>query len=245
MSVRCDDPGGGEQPEPRSRLAELADRFIQLLEHAKEQADDPAWGYLLEHMDGYTGAWLAVGIALSKRADQPVDEQMAEIFEPGITEPELLRRVREHLEAAPISWERRDQFNAGISYVANGKYHLAVPMFLSPLEGAFWRAAEEQELVEQREGKWFRKGTRRPIAITEVFELEDIDLDEKFAGFARAFVYGCSGNQFRHGTAEGEWRFRALFLLASLIEWLDLHDLMDAKAELKAAFIRASEARRS
>lgn len=181
------------------------------------------------------------GIALSKRADQPVDEQMAQILEPGITEPELLRRVREQLEAAPISWERRDQFNAGISYVVDGAYHLAVPMLLGPLEGAFWRAAESRNLVEQREGRWFRKGSGRPIAITEVFELEDMKLDDKFAEFARALVYGRGGNQFRHGTAEGEWRFRALFLLASLIEWLDLHGLMDAKAELKAAFIRASE----
>lgn len=241
LETRRIEPNGGEK-EPEGFFANL----IDFLEGARGQTENPAWAYLLHHMDGYTGMWAAAGLEASKRADEPPDELLGRIIEQGVTEPELLRRLRDHLDSAPISWERRKQLNKGLSFAAEGDHDLAVPMLQCPLEGAFWRAAEERGLVEQNpDGKWFRKEPpKKPIAITEVFKLDGMDVDDRFIGFARGLVYGRVGNQHRHGTAEDGWRLRSLCLVVALVEWLDLQGLADARDEIKGAFIRASKQRR-
>ena len=76
-----------------------------------------------------------------------------------------------------------------------------------------------------------------------LFKLKGMGVDARFRGFLLGLAYGGGGNAYRHGSAEEGWPLRALCLLISLAGWLELNGMMDARREIREAFIRASKRR--
>jgi hypothetical protein len=256
------DPSGRRQELPPQRgLVDLArglatfltelprhmDNFTNFLHRLQRRAEKDEWRYLLDQLDPLRGLFIAAALELADGRDVPIDESIANLIEDGYTEQALIDRLKSEVDASPASWSRNEQLLAGIEFATEKRHHLAVPLLLNALEGAFWRTAETQGLVEQdRKGKWLataktRKPGRKLGGIESVIWLQELDLDEPFRRFLVGLVYGGSGNPYRHGSAEEGWRVRSLCLIASLIGWLELNGQIDARREVRAAFRRLKE----
>jgi hypothetical protein len=228
------------------------DAFERFLHRSRRWSRDPTWRYLLDQVGGMTGLWVVFALELGSRTDQQTaDDTVATISEDGYTDPVLVAMLKTEIENSGLAWSRRQQLQAGLDHAVAGEHHLAVPLMLNALEGAFWRTAEQEGLVVQNQkGKWVRtekagKPGRLANGIETIFWLKGMNLTESFQRFLVGLVYGRSGDPFRHGSAEEGWRLRSLCLIASLIGWLELKGQIDGRREVIEAFSRVRESRRT
>ena len=244
-------------------MAELADSAVQwFVEHreeiSKELADfwerakghrEGEWAYLFELTDFFTGVGVMLSLEAKRRFadDERFDDSTAELIGRGLREEQLVGDVREAIGRVALPSASARQLLAGVDYFAAGDDELAVPLLINPLEGAFWLLAAERGLVEQnRKGKWIEIDTGRQIdGVERLFRMPDLGVDETQRRFLTGLAYGGSGNPYRHGTAQGGYRLRALCLFAALLAWLEMSGELEATTAVREAFVRDAERRRA
>jgi hypothetical protein len=184
-----------------------------------EKWGDSEWGHLLWELD-FSNA-LGVMFLLDHRQDETLEA----VLEPALTDDQFLTDIKAALDDAPLSAANREQLAAGLDYMAQRKYVLAVPLLIIPLEGAFWQVAEDVGLVERiKERMHFTSESGRSGRAGSVEAvLEPLGVDDDFRRFLVGLVYSTSGNPFRHGNALGGWRRCSLMLVVALAGWLDLY----------------------
>lgn len=244
-------------------VAELASSAVQWVdEHSEEISKELSdfwekakrhregeWAYLFELTDFFTGVGVMLSLEAKRRfaGDGRFDDSTAELIERGLREKHLIGDVRDAIGRVTLPSASARQLLAGVDYFAGGDDELAVPLLINPLEGAFWRVAAERGLIEQnRKGKWIEVATRRQIDSVEgLFRMPELGVDETRRRFLTGLAYGGSGNPYRHGTAEGGYRLRALCLFAALLAWLELSGEMEATRAVREAFVRDADRRRA
>jgi hypothetical protein len=167
---------------------------------------------------------MALVILLDESIDGEVDETVLDFMEEALCAPQFIAECRASLALAPLSGPQRMQLDAGLGYVEQGEYELAVPLMMVALEGAFTGEAERRELVYRVKTEVaYTKASGKNGNIgsaEEVFKL--LGLDEDLLTFLRRQVYGNHGNAFRHGVALRGFRLKALTLTVALVSFLDL-----------------------
>jgi hypothetical protein len=183
-----------------------------------EKWQQTPWGHLLWELD-FSNAF-----GLMLLLDREQTETIEDVLEPALTDTQFLAKVRTAIATAPVPEAHRRQLTAGLSFIAERDYELAVPLLIVPLEGAFWRVAQDRELVERVKGRMRFTGevVGRPAQSVEAI-FEPLGVDEDFRRFLLGLVYSTSGHPFRHGSAERGWRRSALLLVVALVGWLDLY----------------------
>lgn len=152
------------------------------------------------------------------------------------------------LERAPLSEVKQQQLAHGLQHLAAGEYHLAVPALIGPLEGTFWRTAQERGLIELDDRGHWRTTAKTSKPGVEVSAIEKLSTyllqgEPEFASFLRGAAYGGEGHPYRHGFAEDRWQVRALCLLVALIGWLEFVDAINADEVIREGFLRANRAK--
>jgi hypothetical protein len=213
-----------------------------------------AWDYLLRRVNVFDG--ITIRLALEARRsftraslDQR-DELLAATISPGLTEPGTIEAALAGLERAPVSEVKKEQLAQGLQLIAAGKYHLAVPALIGPLEGVFWRTAQARGLVrlDDHGDWWTTEDTSKPgVRVDAIEKLSTYLLpgESEFAGFLRGVAYGGEGHPYRHGFADDRWHVRALCLLVALIGWLEFVGVINAEEVIRDGFLRANEARKA
>lgn len=196
--------------------------------------DNSEWSYLIARLDHENSTALA--LLLDDSIDGEIDGAVLDFMEEALGNPTFIAACREGLDTVPLSIPQRTQLEAGLAYVGEGDYELAVPLMIVALEGAFTAEAERRELVRrvktkiaynEASGKHGNVGSAE-----EVFRL--LDLDEDLLSFLRRQVYGSRGNAFRHGIASDGFRLKALTLTLALIAYIDLTNENDGTLLVKA-----------
>jgi hypothetical protein len=264
---------------PRASLTDLLDALVRGLEGNGQWMDrheeeirraperlkaivakwrDSEWGYVLAELNALDGLYLASLLERDQYFggrevnidDFDGDNAIEKLMEEALTADVWLSDIDAVIAEAPLAQAARRQLQAGLRYTRSRDYDLAVPLLLMPLEGAFWKLAEERGLVEEREGSMFYAPAsgRPPIRVTglaEVLGLDRLGLDPGLRQFVRGLAYGRGIHRLRHGRETQGWRRRALFLLVALAGWLD-HSAGSTDARLLGrAFRERTERRRA
>ena len=179
---------------------------------------DPAWAFLVSRLD------FVNGLALMVLLDEGAEDEVLVFLERALANPAFAEKLGEEMDEAPLASHHRKQLRAGLRYVAQRDYEIAVPLLIVALEGAFVEEAERRNLVERAKTKIrFTETSGRGGNVGSIEAiLEPLGLDETLDSFLRRQVYGGRGNGFRHGTAREGWRQKALSLTVALCAFLDL-----------------------
>ncbi len=180
--------------------------------------NDPEWAFLVSRLD------FVNGLALMVLLDDGVEDEVIGFLERALADPAFIEKLKHDMEEAPLAAHHRKQLEAGLEYVVQREYELAVPLLIVALEGAFVEEAERRDLVERAKTKIrFTEASGRSGNIGGIEAIfEPLGLDEALDSFLRRQVYGGRGNGFRHGTAREGWRQKALSLTVALCAYLDL-----------------------
>lgn len=223
-------------------------RFERDVRH--RQREDDAWRYLFDRVNGVTALSMQIGLVAEQRlGNTRRGETVSLLLRDALADSKLLAELRHAIARAPASVAHRDQLLMGLELFESGRDHVAVPLLIQAIEGVLWAEAEREGLIERdARGKWqttarTSRAGRQLDGLESVLALSELPLDEKFARFLRAVVYGGDGNAFRHGTAGGGWSLRVSFLVVALIGWLEIHGLIDSHDAMHHAFLRAQERR--
>jgi hypothetical protein len=264
---------------PRASLTDLLDAFIRALEgieqwmarpeqeirSAPERVKaivakwrDSEWGYVLGELNALDGLYL---VSLLEREEYfggrevnidvfDGDDAIERFMEEALTADVWLSEIQGIVAGAPLDQAARRQLQAGLRYTRSRNYDLAVPLLLMPLEGAYWKLAEEVGLAEEREGRMVYTRASDPRqrlirSVAEVLDDDRLELDPGLRQFVRGLAYGRGIHRVRHGRETQGWRPRALFLLVALSGWLDhTAETTDARL-LRRAFRERTERRRA
>ena len=224
------------------------------LEQAKNDDRHGAWDYLVRRVSAFDGLPIRLALEAQRSYTRASPEQRRELLaatiSPGLTEPGTIEEALAALERAPVSEVKKQQLAHGLQHIAAGEYHLAVPALIGPLEGAFWRTAQERGLIRPDDhGNWrTTEETSKPGAKVHAIEKLSTYLlpdESEFASFLRGVAYGGEGHPYRHGVADDGWHVRALCLLVALIGWLEFVGVINADDVIRQGFRRSSEARKA
>lgn len=232
-------------------IDEHRDEIRAFWDRAKDDERHGAWGYLVSRVDAFTG--ISIRLALEMRrsfngvSPDQLDEPLAEIISRGLTEPGTIEAVLESVARAPLPEAKKQQLTQGLRFLVSTNYHLAVPMLIGPLEGAFWNTAQALGLIWLNDsGHWVTtaKTSKAGVeidAIEKLSKLHALQVDPKFGAFLRGVAYGGEGHPYRHGSADDRWRVRALCLLVALVGWLEFAEVMNASEVIRGGFLRAEK----
>jgi hypothetical protein len=201
---------------------------------------DSEWGHLLSKLDFVNAFCL---LLLLDQRDADVIEAA---LEGPLTDAEFLADLDSALGSAPLSVANRRQLAKGLAFIGEHDYELAVPLLILPLEGAFWRVAQDRGLVERVKTRMHftsasgHKPGREARGVEAIFE--PLGVDEDFRAFLVRLVYGGRGHPFRHGNAEVGWRHAGLMLVIALVGWLDLYASTEDNDLLLRTFERNDQA---
>ncbi len=211
-----------------------------------------AWDYLLNRVSAFDGIPIRLALearrSFTRASPDQRDELLAATFSDGLTEPGTIKAVLAGLERAPLSEVKQQQLAHGVQHIAAGEYHLAVPALIGPLEGTFWRTAQERGLIRMDDhGDWRTtvKTSKPGVKVGAIEKLSTYLLqgEPEFASFLRGVAYGGEGHPYRHGVAEDRWHVRALCLLVALIGWLEFVGVINGREVIHGGFLRAKQAK--
>lgn len=196
--------------------------------------NDPEWAFLVSRLD------FVNGLALMVLLDEGAEDEVIGFLERALADLAFIERLKGEMEKAPLAAHHRKQLGAGLEYVAQREYELAVPLLIVALEGAFVEEAERRDLVERAKTKIrFTEASGRSGNVGGIEAIfEPLGLDEALDSFLRRQVYGGRGNGFRHGTARDGWREKALSLAVALCACLDLISESDETLLVEAFSVR-------
>jgi hypothetical protein len=205
------------------------------------------WGYLLGLLNASTGLMVSFVLEAAERYDPRFADQVEETLERELLDSEVVDEVRAAVNRSGLSPAQKRQLGRALDDLAMRDYEMAVPMLMNALEGAYWRLAEQRgAIVRDRKGKWATpkppNGQGIPIdGVEKAMKLPQVGLSPKLLQFLTQRAYGGGGNPFRHGTATGGWRSRAIFLFGALLGWLDEVGELDAHHVVRYAALRRYE----
>jgi hypothetical protein len=211
---------------------------------AARQRSKSDWRYLLDLIDPFTAMTVVCALEAAERYHPAFREAAEDVLERGFLDEELIAAVRTGLAATDLPAPQQRQLNRGLDDLVAGDYELAVPMLMNPLEGAFWRLAEQRDVLKRdQSGNWktvpAANGSAKKVrGVEAVISLDELDLPADFRRYMSALAYGGTGHPFRHGMADDGWKLRGLFLLAAMLGWLELAGVLNAAVEVRAAFVR-------
>lgn len=224
-------------------IDEHMDEISDFLRSSIDQRDT-AWRYLLDLVDPFTGMTVAMSLEAKDRFHASFEDAAAQVVERAFLEPQLQVDIRAAIEASTLPAAHRKQLIAGLTFVETQQHEVAVPLLITALEGAFWRLANDRQVIERsRRGHWMTtreiNGKKSRIrGIEELVKLRGLDLDADLVCFITTLTYGGAGNDFRHGTATDRWQLRSTFLIAALLGWLDTTGGLNAREAFRASASR-------
>lgn len=212
--------------------------------------EDP-WRWLFERVNAFVGITMRGGLELERRLlpDKARQGATLTLLVDDAVDEELIATVRAAVAKAGLRGHQPDQLDVALSFVAERRDHLAVPLLINTLEGVLWFEVDNRGLIERnRKGKWQQTALAPNQGdlvhgVEGALDLLSTAMEDDFRDFLKAVVYGGPGDPFRHGTAMGDWELRANFLVFALIGWLEMHGLADSRAVIFDAFKRADDRR--
>lgn len=206
----------------RERYGDLG-RFMEQLRDVARELEDEA--EVLRRWES-SALWFLLSL-MSVRAVRPLLDMDGDALETTVLDA-LEGAVRDagfgqELVAAvsrceTLTTSQRHHLLHGLDHARRGEWLDASPPLLDGLEGAFWSAAREQNVINS-DRYLVEQPTKLIKGVDALFKR--LPLPGEYATFLRRRVFGTTGNAFRHGDAEGGERRQVLFGVAALAGWLE------------------------
>jgi len=150
------------------------------------------------------------------------DERLIGLIEPVLTTPQLLAELQiATTNAELLSPVAKQHFATAFEMLGAERFIDAYPPFYEALQAGFTAAARSQGVID---------GSNHfliDVPATKMKKTEDLlahlPLRPRYRRFLRSWIFGRTGNHFRHGDVEDpeECRRQALLLGMAAIGWLD------------------------
>jgi hypothetical protein len=106
----------------------------------------------------------------------------------------------------------------GLAHVQRGELSRAVPPLMVGLEGAFWSAGREHDVIDE-ERKLLAKPSKGVIRRVD-YVVRGLPATQEFRTFVCSRVFGDVGHPVRHGE-QSDRRRQALFAVVGIAGWVD------------------------
>lgn len=150
------------------------------------------------------------------------DERLIGLIEPVLTNPQLLAELRTATQnAGLLSPVAKQHFATAFEMLGAERFVDAYPPFYEALQAGFTAAARNLGVIDNRNRFLIE------VPATKMRKTEDLlahlPLRERYRRFLRSWIFGDTGDPFRHGDVEDpeECRRQALLLGMAAIGWLD------------------------
>lgn len=150
------------------------------------------------------------------------DERLIGLIEPVLTNPQLLTELRiATANAELLSPVTKQHFATAFEMLGAERFIDAYPPFYEALQAGFTAAARSQGVIDERNRYLI------DVPATKMRKTEDLlvhlPLRTRYRRFLRCWIFGETGDPFRHGDVEDpeECRRQALLLGMAAIGWLD------------------------
>ena len=150
------------------------------------------------------------------------DERLIGLIEPVLTNPQLLAELRiATANAELLSPIAKQHFATAFEMLGAERFIDAYPPFYEALQAGFTAAARSRGVIDRRNHFLI------DVPATKMKKTEDLlahlPLRTRYRRFLRSWIFGETGDPFRHGDVEDpeECRRQALLLGMAAIGWLD------------------------
>lgn len=148
-----------------------------------------------------------------------LEATVLDALESAVRDSRFAGDVRRSVEHAPLLTDvPRRHLIHGLEHATRSEWVDALPPLLNGLEGAFWRAARELNVINDQ-----RFLSERPTKLIKSVDtlFKHLPATPSYKSFLKHRVFGSGGNSYRHGDAEGGERRQVLFAIAALVGWLE------------------------
>jgi hypothetical protein len=209
--------------------------FLKHLEELRREREEVE--QLLRRWEGSALEFLVT--QLGRRSSRAVltldrdalEDAMLDALEAAVRDESLVQELQAAVERCQVlTSSQRHHLKHGLQHASRGEWLDACPPLLNGLEGAFWSAARDYNVVDEK-----RHLTSRPTKLVRGVEslFKHLQAPAEYVTFLRHQVFGTTANPFRHGDAVSGERRQALFSVAALAGWLD--EFADSPAQYELA----------
>lgn len=215
-----------------SRYAERYERLWEVRERVQLFSEGPL-GYLIEPLR------LGVALELIDLIEEAGEEALVDLLERAARDEQVVARLRAAIREAPLlSESKRARLDHALGHVLAGEFLFALDPLISVVEGLFWFAAEDRELIDDRDRFTSASGLSGIPARGLEKLLGPLGVTDVFHAFLVRRPYGGRGHPFRHGRADEGERKQVLFLLVALAGWFETFAGVPARLWLLGALER-------
>jgi hypothetical protein len=151
---------------------------------------------------------------------EEVEAVLLDALEAVLTGSAFTAALSAALRNAPayVCTDQRDDMRQGLEHVQRGELSRAVPPLMVGLEGAFWSAGREHDVIDE-ERRLLAKPSKGVISRVD-YVVRGLPATQEFRTFVCSRVFGDVGHPVRHGE-QSDRRRQALFAVVGIAGWVD------------------------